>query len=105
MFIRFYAKKGMFFLVLLLCIVILILPSFFRLQNSSAGDDAYYYFRIANELKGNSLEDELSFGGRDNFLPLGWAYILAGVSYLSGLNVEIISRILLLLLGIGTLIL
>ena len=105
-FIRFYAKKGMFFLVLLLCIVVLILPGFFRLQNSSAGDDGYYYFRIANQLKDNTLaRDEFSFGGRNNFLPLGWAYILAGTSYFSGLDVESVSRILLFLLGIGSLIL
>lgn len=105
-FTKFCAKKIMFFLVLLLCIVILILPSFFRLQSSPAGDDGYYYFRIANELKDNNLvKDELSFGGRNNFLPLGWAYILAGVSYSSGISVEIVSRVLLFLLGIASLIL
>jgi len=106
-FIRFYARNSLFFIVLLVAIAMLTLPYVMREQNSPPGDEAYYYYRFANEIKQNPViqKDELSFGGRDNFMPLGWAYLLAGFSYATGFTVETVSKILLFLLGLGSLIL
>jgi len=106
-FIRFYARNSLFLIVLIIAVVILTLPYVTREQINPPGDEAYYYYRLATEIKQNPImdRDELSFGGRENFMPLGWAYILAGFSYATGFTIETISKILLFLLGVGSLLL
>jgi len=70
------AKLITYLALVLFCLVILLLPNILRNSEYPPGEEAYYHYRFAKMLGAEKISDNLSYSGRDNFMPLSTPYLL-----------------------------
>lgn len=107
-FSKLFVKEANLTILILLAIAILSLPYFLKENDLPIGKESYYHLRIADKIlneKSLPKYDDLSYSGRENFMSLGFSILIALISFIFGISVEMAMNILLLLLGIISIIL
>ncbi|MBS3166684.1 hypothetical protein J4403_00570 [Candidatus Woesearchaeota archaeon] len=94
------AKLITYLALVLFCLVILLLPNILRNSEYPPGEEAYYHYRFAKMLGAEKISDNLSYSGRDNFMPLSTPYLLYILNKTFNIGLFNAGRIFLLILGL-----
>jgi len=95
-FLRLFVKKSGITVIILLAVAMLFLPYLLKDGGLPLGKESYYYLKLSEGILSGELPDYFSFG---------WPALIALVSFVFNLEVEIAMNILLFLLGILSIIL